>query len=106
MNGQNTYSKSVMAPALSIISVLIVLTIIGAILSGGFVLLALYACVSSFIYHSPTRAPVTELTMGIMIFINCFVSILSLYILKCFALCFDLMEQALRKIEYNTRKED
>ena len=106
MNGQNMYSKSVMAPALTIITVLIVLTIIGAILSGGFVLLALFATVASLIYHSPYPTAGTELAMGIMIFINCFVSILSLYILKCFALCVDLMEQALRKIEYNTRKED
>jgi len=100
MNGQNTYSKSHMTPALSIIKLLIVLTIIGAVISGGLSILG-------FLVTLGRPGPIDGgLVICISIFFNLLVSILLLLILKCFALCFDSMERTLRRIEHKIRKDE
>ena len=89
-----------MTPALSILKVLIVLAIIGAVISGGLGILGILVTIGR-------PGPIDGgLVICISIFFNLLVSILLLLILKCFALCFDSMERTLRRIEHKIHKEE
>ena len=92
-------SHSIMAPALKIIKALIVLGIIGASVSGFITLLA--------IVYAANEVPGAQqgfVFYGV-IFVQCVITVLSLFILRCFVLCMDSIEKTVRRIEKNTRKD-
>ena len=100
MNNERQFSYSIMAPALTIIKVFIVLGVIGALISGLMVILVIASAANGGGGPGATQGFVICGTL----FVQCLITVLSLYILRCFVLCLDSIEKTVRRIEKNTRK--
>ena len=98
MNNESPFSPSIMKTALTFIGVLIALGIVGAILSGGGTIISLVYLRQHFL------AMQGVITFG-MFFFYSLIMILLLFILRCFVLCMDSIEKAVRRIEYLINKD-
>ena len=92
-------SHSIMAPALAIIKAFIVVGIIGASIPGLLTLLSIASAANGV-----PEAPQGFAVYGTL-FLQCLITVLSLFILRCFVLCMDSIEKTVRRIEKNTRKD-
>ena len=99
MNNENSFSSSIMRPALGIIRVLFYLGMIGSAIFGTGTILAILAT-----FNNVKDAPQGIATCG-MLFLNCLMMILSLFILRCFVLCMDSIEKTVRRIEFLIYKD-